>query len=35
MLDDAFRIGEDIQAKDYMGTVEGFSLRSVKLFGYR
>ena len=35
MLDDAFRVGEYIQAKDYKGTVEGFSLRSVKLRHHR
>jgi moderate conductance mechanosensitive channel len=31
MLDDAFRIGEYIQSGNYKGTVESFSLRSVKL----
>jgi moderate conductance mechanosensitive channel len=31
LLDDAFRIGEYIQAGHYKGTVEGFSLRSVRL----
>lgn len=35
MFDDAFRIGEYIQAKDYKGTVEGFSLRSVRLRHHR
>lgn len=35
MLDDAFRVGEYIQAKDYKGTVEGFSLRSVRLRHHR
>ncbi|WFR97587.1 mechanosensitive ion channel family protein [Rhizobium tumorigenes] len=35
MLDDAFRVGEYIQAKSYMGTVEGFSLRSVRLRHHR
>lgn len=31
MLDDAFRVGEYIQSGTYKGTVESFSLRSVKL----
>ena len=31
LLDDAFRIGEYIQSGSYKGTVESFSLRSVKL----
>ncbi len=31
LLDDAFRIGEYIQSGNYKGTVEGFSIRSVKL----
>ena len=31
MLDDAFRVGEYIQSGSYKGTVEGFSLRSVRL----
>ncbi|MGO7364315.1 mechanosensitive ion channel family protein [Rhizobium leguminosarum] len=35
MLDDAFRVGEYIQAKSYKGTVEGFSLRSVRLRHHR
>ncbi|KKX23862.1 mechanosensitive ion channel family protein [Rhizobium sp. LC145] len=35
MLDDAFRVGEYIQAKSYKGVVEGFSLRSVKLRHHR
>jgi small-conductance mechanosensitive channel len=35
LFDDAFRVGEYIQAKDYSGTVEGFSLRSVKLRHHR
>lgn len=35
MFDDAFRVGEYIQAKSYMGTVEGFSLRSVRLRHHR
>jgi moderate conductance mechanosensitive channel len=35
MLDDAFRIGEYIQSGSYKGTVESFSLRSVKLRHHR
>ena len=35
MLDDAFRIGEYIQSGSYMGTVESFSLRSVRLRHHR
>lgn len=35
MLDDAFRAGEYIQSKNYKGTVEGFSLRSVRLRHHR
>ncbi|WP_349962399.1 mechanosensitive ion channel family protein [Rhizobium sp. ZPR3] len=35
MFDDAFRVGEYIQAKNYKGTVEGFSLRSVRLRHHR
>ncbi|CAM3780033.1 mechanosensitive ion channel family protein (plasmid) [Agrobacterium radiobacter] len=35
LFDDAFRVGEYIQAKNYRGTVEGFSLRSVKLRHHR
>jgi small-conductance mechanosensitive channel len=35
MVDDAFRVGEYIQAKTYKGTVEGFSLRSVRLRHHR
>lgn len=35
MLDDAFRIGEYIQSREYMGTVESFSLRSVRLRHHR
>jgi len=35
MLDDAFRVGEYIQSKNYKGTVEGFSLRSVRLRHHR
>jgi small-conductance mechanosensitive channel len=31
MIDDAFRVGEYIQSGSYKGTVESFSLRSVKL----
>ena len=31
LLDDAFRVGEYIQAGHYKGTVEGFSIRSVRL----
>ena len=31
LLDDAFRVGEYIQSGDYKGTVEGFTLRSIKL----
>lgn len=35
LLDDAFRVGEYIQAGSYKGTVESFSLRSVKLRHHR
>ncbi|MCA1441664.1 mechanosensitive ion channel family protein [Ensifer sp. IC4062] len=35
MMDDAFRIGEYIQSGSYMGTVESFSIRSVKLRHHR
>jgi len=35
LLDDAFRIGEYIQAGSYKGTVESFSLRSIKLRHHR
>jgi small-conductance mechanosensitive channel len=35
LLDDAFRIGEYIQSNAYKGTVEAFSLRSVKLRHHR
>src|SRR5215212_2518384 len=35
MLDDAFRVGEYIQSGTYKGTVESFSLRSVKLRHHR
>ncbi len=35
LLDDAFRVGEYIQSGSYMGTVEAFSLRSVKLRHHR
>ncbi len=31
LLDDAFRVGEYVQSGPYKGTVESFSLRSVKL----
>jgi small-conductance mechanosensitive channel len=35
MADDAFRVGEYIQSGTYKGTVESFSLRSVKLRHHR
>ncbi|NJO38073.1 MAG: mechanosensitive ion channel family protein [Rhizobiales bacterium] len=35
LLDDAFRVGEYIQSGGYRGTVEAFSLRSVKLRHHR
>lgn len=35
LLDDAFRVGEYIQAGNYKGTVESFSLRSIKLRHHR
>jgi small-conductance mechanosensitive channel len=35
MLDDAFRVGEYIQSGSYMGTVESFNLRSVRLRHHR
>ncbi|SFU20817.1 mechanosensitive ion channel family protein [Mesorhizobium sp. YR577] len=35
MLDDAFRVGEYIQSRSYKGTVESFSLRSVRLRHHR
>ncbi|HEX5079527.1 MAG TPA: mechanosensitive ion channel family protein [Geminicoccaceae bacterium] len=35
LLDDAFRVGEYIQSGKYKGTVESFSLRSVKLRHHR
>jgi small-conductance mechanosensitive channel len=35
LMDDAFRIGEYIVAGDYRGTVESFSLRSVRLRHHR
>lgn len=35
LLDDAFRVGEYIQSGSYKGTVEGFSIRSVKLRHHR
>lgn len=34
-IDDAFRVGEYIQSANYKGTVESFSLRSVKLRHHR
>ncbi len=35
LWDDAFRVGEYIQSGDYKGTVESFSLRSIKLRHHR
>jgi small-conductance mechanosensitive channel len=35
LLDDAFRVGEYVQTGNYKGTVESFSLRSVKLRHHR
>nr|WP_299505330.1 mechanosensitive ion channel family protein [Cypionkella sp.] len=35
MLDDAFRIGEYVQSGSYKGTVESFSIRSVRLRHHR
>lgn len=35
LIDDAFRVGEYIQSSNYKGTVESFSLRSVKLRHHR
>src|SRR6185436_19401839 len=35
LVDDAFRVGEYIQSGSYMGTVESFSLRSVRLRHHR
>ena len=35
LMDDAFRVGEYIQAGRYKGTVEGFSIRSVRLRHHR
>jgi small-conductance mechanosensitive channel len=35
LLDDAFRVGEYIVAGSYKGTVEGFSLRSIRLRHHR
>ena len=35
LLDDAFRVGEYIQSGEYKGTVEAFSLRSVKIRHHR
>jgi small-conductance mechanosensitive channel len=35
LLDDAFRVGEYIQSGNYKGTVEGFSIRSIRLRHHR
>jgi small-conductance mechanosensitive channel len=35
LLDDAFRVGEYIESGSFMGTVESFSLRSIKLRHHR
>jgi moderate conductance mechanosensitive channel len=35
LLDDAFRVGEYVQAGNYKGTIEGFSIRSIKLRHHR
>ena len=35
LLDDAFRVGEYIESGSIRGTVEGFSLRSIKLRHHR
>jgi small-conductance mechanosensitive channel len=35
LLDDAFRVGEYIQSGTYKGTVESFSIRSIKLRHHR
>ena len=35
LLDDAFRVGEYIQAGHYKGTIESFSIRSVRLRHHR
>jgi moderate conductance mechanosensitive channel len=35
LMDDAFRVGEYIQSGNFKGTVEGFSIRSVKLRHHR
>ncbi len=35
MIDDAFRVGEYIQSGSYKGTVESFSIRSVRLRHHR
>ncbi len=35
LLDDAFRVGEYVESGNYRGTVESFSLRSVKLRHHR
>ena len=35
LMNDAFRVGEYIQSGNYKGTVEGFSIRSIKLRHHR
>src|SRR5690606_10523701 len=35
LFDDAFRVGEYIQSGSYKGTVEGFSIRSIRLRHHR
>jgi small-conductance mechanosensitive channel len=35
LLEDAFRVGEYIQSSNYKGTVESFSIRSVRLRHHR
>jgi small-conductance mechanosensitive channel len=35
LIDDAFRVGEYIQSGSYKGTVEGFSIRSIRLRHHR
>jgi moderate conductance mechanosensitive channel len=35
LMEDAFRVGEYIQSSNYKGTVEGFSIRSVRLRHHR
>jgi len=35
LMEDAFRVGEYIQSGNYKGTVEGFSVRSVRLRHHR